>query len=825
MNTEKLHRKRKSGHAGPKVIAGYVALILIAVFALSHIYAIVREIAVEEDINSVPRQKIYLVTTTRALLHESEAIGQLLNMEEEDFSHFNETLDRAHANMDSLRQLVVGTPMSAQIDTIDILIERKRMNTNALLQIWKDANKDLYAANMEKALATLLPPIEEEEVTENVVSESDTVVVATERRGFMARLREVFVPTAADSSLIVSQNEKMMRDARLKIIDANATISKTLNDIRNNVAMEKERLRELLAERSTALRYDNSMISSRINQILRTIEEEELNASLARMEKRQGVLGETAYLITGIALLSVFVALFFLILIGRDLFRSRYYRKQLEQVVDSREKLILTISHDVRAPLSSIIGYTELMQRYRYTEQQNTYLRNIAGSSKHILSLVNDLLDYQRLESGRMDTHEVPLRIPELFREIADSFLPQAKAKGLDFELLVENATDKVYMADSVRIRQIVGNLINNAIKFTAEGSVKLIVDCSRLSLPQKKGKPGDSGLIVTVRDTGAGIDESQRKKIFADFARLPGAEKAEGFGLGLSITNRLVRLLGGKIDLYSQPGKGSDFVVILPVKEADRTVEIPDDAVEIISFEEEAITCLMVDDDLLQIALVEEVLKRSNIRVISCTNPYSVIEMLKNNRIDILLSDVQMPGMDGFELIKQIRMSPVAEIKAMPVIALSGSVGNNDAIFKDSGFTDWLMKPFTGGRLISLIASLLPDNKQLKSEHAGIAPNFSGLTEFAGNDEDASAAILKTFFIETTKHTDLLKEALPAADRGKAAVVAHKLIPLFTTLGTKTLVQQLKILEQNPPELTDSGWERLMTDVIGQVSSVMEME
>ncbi|MDF9829671.1 ATP-binding protein [Parabacteroides sp. PF5-6] len=838
MRTEKSHLKKDLHHVGRKVVIGYVALIVIAVFSLIYIYTIVQKIAAEEDINSVPRQKIYLVTQTQTLLYESEAMGQLLDMEDDDFSHFNETLDQAHANMDSLRVLVADELLLARIDTIDMLIERKRMNTGALLEIWQEANKDLYAKNIEKALATQVAAVEERDVKENVTTQKDTLVVSSQKRGFLKRLKEVFVPTDTDSSVIISQNEKLLKDTQLKAYDPNEAISKTLKNIQSNVASERERLRTLLVDQSAALRYDNSLINSRINQILRAMEEEELTASLVRLERRQSLLGKTAYLITGIALLSIFVILFFVILIGRDLFRSRYYREQLEKVVQSRERLILTISHDVRAPLSSIIGYTELMQRYRHTEQQSAYLRNIAGSSKHILSLVNDLLDYQRLEAGQMDLHEVPFRVPDFFREISDSFLLQAKAKGLDYNLQIENETDQVYSGDSVRIRQVVGNLINNAIKFTPEGKVELLVDCVQPAPPAEGVAAADPQLIITVRDSGPGIEPEQQQKIFADFARLPGAEKAEGFGLGLSITSRLVTLLGGKIELQSEVGQGSAFTVTLPLKEADnQTICAAEDQSESIAFEEGTVTCLVVDDDLLQVALIEEVLKRCNVRVLSCTNPYTVVDFLEKHPVDILLSDVQMPGMDGLELIRQIRASAVPEINALPAIVLSGSVGKDESRYREAGFTGCLSKPFTAEGLVRLVASLLPEDKQLKNAQGKaieksqtakgekILVDFSGLTEFAGDDEDASAAILKTFFVETAKHVDWLKEALEATDRERTAEIAHKLIPLFTTLGTDTLVQQLKILQQNQPELTHSGWTRLVTDVIEQASSIVDMQ
>jgi len=835
--------KKEFGHVGWKVIIGYAALIIIAVFSLVYIYLMVEKIASEEDINGVPRQKIYLVTQTQTLLYESEAMGQLLTMEEDDYNHYHETLDRAHDNMDSLRNLVADDEeFLLKIDTIDLMIEQKRMNTQALMEIWQEANKDLYAKNIQKALATQNKKIEEQEIQEKVVTQKDTVIVAGKKRNFMKRLKEVFVPTDKDSSIVVSRNEQMVRDTLVNAYNPNEAISKTLRNIQSSVASERERLRELLVDRSAALRYDNSLINTRINHILRAIEEEELNASLVRMERRQELLGKTAYLITGIALLSVFVIIFFLVLIGRDLFKSRYYREKLEQAVLSREQLILTISHDVRAPLSSIIGYIELLQRSQPTEQQNAYLQNMGSSSKHILSLVNDLLDYQRLESGQMEVHEVPFRTASFFHEIEDSFRHIAVSKGLEFELKIVNDTKNIYSGDTVRIRQIVNNLVNNAIKFTQEGTVELLVDCSQLTTPNGTDASNDSQIVITVSDSGPGIAKDQQKKIFGEFARLSGAEKTEGFGLGLSITNRLVHLLGGKLDLQSEEGKGSHFTVTLPLNLADNQ-DLPEEKVsdlvesELNVFADGELSCLVIDDDLLQIALIEEVLKLNNVRVISCANPHLVLDFLSKEKVDLVISDIRMPGMDGFDLIKLIRSSSLSIAQSLPVVVISGSVGKDKTEYKNAGFTDFLGKPFTSGQLTDLLVRLFPAKKRIKKEQKGrmemdgkstvknAGLDFSGITEFAGGDKEASAVILQTFFSETGKHIDALEEMLKTTDREGVGQVAHKLIPLFTMLGANVLVQQLRILELNGPELTDSGWVRLVTDVIKQASSIIELE
>lgn len=822
---KRINMKKGLGHPAPKIILGFVALLVIAIAAMAYMYRFVEQIAAEEDINSVPRQKIYLVTNTQTLLYESETMGQLLEMEEEDYTHFNETLDKAHDNMEALRELVSDSLMLHRIDTIDILIERKRMNTDSLLRIWKEANRDLYAQNIKQALENKVETVDEKGVKERVETNKDTLIVQGKKRSFFQRLAEVFVPTAQDSSVLVRANEQVVKDTLVTKYDPNAAIGQTLRGIQSNVSVERRRLRELLVDRSSALRYDNSIITRRINQILRDMEEEELNASMERMQRRQNIMEKTSYLITCVAILALGVMIFFLILIGRDLFKSKYYRKQLERekkytedLLQGREKLMLAISHDIRAPLSSVMGYIELLQRSHPNEQQHRYLKNMGASSNHILALVNDLLDFQRLDMGQMDIHPVSFKVSVLFQNIYDSFKPMAAQKGLALEMdLVDNA-EKGYEGDVIRIRQLVGNLLSNAIKFTETGTVELTV--RSLEADDENENP-QTGLQITVRDTGIGIPLEEQEKIFAEFTRLPGAEKREGFGLGLSITHKLISLMGGEITLESTPGEGSSFTISLPLPfVADQTVlnemhyEVE---TNVASFEGRSVSCLIIDDDLFQLVLMEEILKQNHIEVTSCINPNAVVELLKEKDFDIIISDIQMPGMDGYSLVQEIRASGVKNAETIPIVALSATVGADPVRYQEAGFTESLSKPFTVEQLISLLNKVLPIELNVKK-----TSGYSLFTKFAEGDKEASDAILRTFTEETTKNIQLLKNALEASDRKEVARIAHKLIPLFTMLNTKTLVQQLMILEREDVELSEAGWKHLLSDVISQASSIV---
>ena len=323
--------------------------------------------------------------------------------------------------------------------------------------------------------------------------------------------------------------------------------------------------------------------------------------------------------------------------------------------------------------------------------------------------------------------------------------------------------------------------------------------------------------MTITVSDSGVGIPEEEQEKIFGEFARLSGTEKEEGFGLGLSITRKLIELMGGTLSLKSVPGKGSDFTIVLPLRESEvqtlhatPTIE-EEDETETGSFEGREIFCLLVDDDPLQLALTEEFLKRNHVEVTSCSNPFAVVDILRNSSFDAIITDIQMPGMDGYGLLNVIRSSGVPGTDTVPVIALSASVENENTHYLEVGFTGFLNKPFTAKQLIALLNNLLQADIQ-----AEVSPefNFDSLTAFAGEDKEASASIIRTFAEETNKSVSLLQQALEKTDRAQAAKISHKLIPLFTMLGASDLVAQLRILEKNDEALTDEGWKRLLFEV-----------
>lgn len=814
-----------NGHITLKVILGYLLLVAMAVGSVVYIYDVIGKIAEEQTPDSLSHKKVYLVTNTLSLLYESEALGQLIGMPQGQISHFNRTLNKAIHNMDTLSTLV-SPDLSPKIDKIKALIEQKRRNTRVLLDTWKETNTEhLYNQNIEKVIARQDTVIKQLDVQERVIVRQDSVVspIVKKPRGFFRRLADVFSPPKVDTTLVLNTTRQVVTDTLVRAFNPSDTIVSVLNNLRDSVADQRKLLMDRLLERAAVLRYDNSVITSRINQMLRDIEEEEMNVSLERIQKKQDLLSETSVLIGGIAIAALVVVVIFIIMITRDISRSQYFRQQLEKaklyaedLLHKREKLMLTISHDIRAPLSSIIGYIDLSLRRRPDERQRYYLENMAGSADHILSLVNGLLDFHRLESGQMEIQAVPFDVRILFNEIYGSFKPIADAKGLDFILnMKEEGMEYLYSGDPIRIRQVVGNLLSNAIKFTCKGRVVLIV----------KLVDDFARLVVIVCDSGPGIPKEEQEKIFGEFARLSGTEKEEGFGLGLSITRKLIELMGGELTLESVPDKGSDFTVNLPLEKSDvqslPVNSLPEETVGAVPESNgHDIHCLLVDDDPLQLALTEEYLKQHHVLVTCCTDSSSVIELFGQASFDVVVTDIQMPGVDGYQLLDIIRKSGIPGTDTVPVVALSASLENEHNHYLEAGFTGFLNKPFTAEQLITLLNKLLAVDIHTNTS-AGL--DFTSLTAFAGDDKEASASIIRTFTEETGKNLTLLEEALNTMDRESAAKVSHKLLPLFTMLGATTLVPLLRMLDKNDEALSDDGWKRILSDVIGQARQVLQ--
>lgn len=648
--------------------------------------------------------------------------------------------------------------------------------------------------------------------------QADTVAVPRPKRRFFRRLADLFSPPKGDSSVVISRREILVDTLPAPggpdpgaIRD---TIALVLQALQDSVTSERLGIYDTAWREGLRLRYSNDLVNAKIYRLILDFEEEETQFLMARIDAREALRSRSSHLLGGVAAGAVALMLLFVGISWRDINRSNRYRRALEQanrdneaLLAAREQLMLAITHDIKAPLGSVMGYIDLLSRLTGDKRQELYLANMKSSAEHLLALVNSLLDFYRLDAHKMEVEPVVFNPAQLFDTIRTGFAAAAAAKGLDLRLEVAPGADREVEGDAFRIRQIADNLLSNALKFTDEGFVTLRVGLS------------DGLLTFSVRDTGRGIAPEERERIFAEFVRLRSARGVDGFGLGLSIVDRLVKLLGGSLSLDSTPGRGSRFLVTIPVGRVSgksRTVAPPSGetapaapATSAAPAPLPAYRVLLVDDDPLQLEMVAAMCRRAGLVAECCQYPEYAGRLVAENRFDAVVTDIQMPSCDGFRVLEEVhRAAP-----GLPVVAVSarGDLGAGE--FAARGFAACLRKPFTYGELVEALrtaagavadadaeAALAPETPA--AEETGAATggwNLAALTAFAGDDHEAARSILDSFVEQTTANREALCAALDAGDDAAVKAQAHKMLPLLTMLGDDGVATVLRQAETAP--------------------------
>ena len=482
---------------------------------------------------------------------------------------------------------------------------------------------------------------------------------------------------------------------------------------------------------------------------------------------------------------------------------------------------MLAITHDFKAPLGSIMGYTELLSRLTEDERQRFYLDNMKSSSEHLLKLVSDLLDFHRLDLNKAEVNRVTFNPSQLFDEIYVSFEPLTAAKGLALQCHVAPELNGRYISDPLRLRQIVNNLLSNAVKFTQKGEISLTAGYD------------SSKLTIAIADTGKGMASEDRERIFQEFTRLSGAQGEEGFGLGLSIVKKLVTLLEGTIDVQSTLGKGSCFTVTLPLYPVGKSIaesESPESENVDITEESAAIPpmkvirVLLIDDDKIQLNLTAAMLKQHGIDAVCCEQLEQLIEQLRSSVFDVLLTDIQMPAINGFDLVKLLRASNIPQAKTIPVIAVTARSEMDKAALHEHGFAGCLHKPFTVKELLMTVneGQLSADEAHITEDMATAGINFSALTAYSEDDPEAASSIIQTFIEETGKNIERMQQALNDKEVDGIAAMAHKLLPLFTMIGADETITPLKWLEACRGEKFSEKIEETTLNILEAVHKII---
>ncbi len=557
------------------------------------------------------------------------------------------------------------------------------------------------------------------------------------------------------------------------------TTTTTLRSPNKNMVGEQKEQSRRLSEQADSLAARNAELNRQLQGLICQIENKVQSDLQSREDEIAAMRGQSFMQIGGLMGFVLLLLVISYIIIHYDVKRIKRYKRETtdlisqltksvernEALIASRKKAVHTITHELRTPLTAITGYAGLMQKEHNEGKTGQYIHNIQQSSNRMRDMLNTLLDFFRLDNGKEQPKMLPCRISTIMHTLETEFMPVAMNKGLS--LTVDNVSDAVVLADKERIIQIGNNLLSNAIKFTEEGRISLTAGYS------------DGVLTLIFEDTGTGMTEDERQRVFGAFERLSNAAAKDGFGLGLAIVKNIVTMLSGKIRLESEKGKGSRFTVEIPTPKAE---EVPEKEIQTyIHRQDKNLNVIAIDNDEVLLLMLKEMYAQEGIHCDTCTDAAELMEMVRRKEYNLLLTDLNMPGINGFELLELLRSSNVGNSQTIPVVVATASGSCNAEELLARGFAGCLFKPFSISELMEV-----SDKCAMKATQDG-KPDFSTLLSY-GNE----AVMLEKLITETEKEMQSVRDAATRNNQQELDALTHHLRSSWEILRTD---QPLRVL------------------------------
>lgn len=726
-----------------------------------------------------------------SLLETNNAERSVLLGEGSEWPHFNRSVATSEQKAKQLKPFIADQGQRQRIDTLVELIHMKRENTKRVAQLMAFDNRDAFYRDKVQALQSGRDSVVIHSKLYGQHGQREKVYeIIKSKRGFFRRLGDAFRRQHADTVGVTNILHATKADSTAQRINIADSVANILTDIQNEEQKQNSRQQENVAARLNRLQRVSLQLSQRTGLLLEHIQREEKNALQKALGHAMQSRHKMVVRIAIIGLVAILIAALLVAYILRDIKRERRDRQRIveakaetEHIMAQRERLLLTITHDIKAPAASIAGFIELLSEQVSRPKALAYIDSMRHSAIHLQQLVAALLDYHLLESGKAERHDVSFVPQQLAKNCVEEFKPMAAEKGLDITLgtLPPNCGD-LWRSDAFRVKQIMSNLIGNAVKYTDRGGVKVEI---RISPRQH--------LIIYVSDTGRGMNQADCQRIFDAFTRLPNGQGKEGVGLGLSITREVVQMLGGTITVTSEEGKGSCFTVSLPIKKEEKKqkkdVEENVASVETNRSSTEAkeatteINILAVDDDALQLELFKEMAQKiggAKLNISTTTSASEAIKLAEETKPQIMFTDIEMPEMSGKDMIKHVKNSD------MSTVAMTAHDPSIMTSLKKAGFSTCLFKPFNAATLAATLAQItrLPLSVKAAEQKASF---FAPLTAFAEGDTEAEQEILTQVGESIKEYRQILEQGLKhngeELQRDSISRAAHKAMPLLTML------------------------------------------
>ena len=844
-----------------KILVGYALLAVVLVSATWMVYDNTRSLsAVNEASERLMARRDIVDSLVFTMLETANAERSVLLGDAGKWQRFDEALGSSAANAMRLRPLLADTLKQQRLDSLITLLKAKRENTLLVMKELNNDCRDIYYNNKLEALHSGRDSIVISPQTKERHEQHETVYeVVKTKRGFFRRLGDAFRKQHTDTvstTRLTHQPSTATINHRLNIADSVANV---LAEIHSEQQRASDRQQDAISSRNRQLQRVSIQLTKRTWLLIEDIQSDEHNALQRVVGKAMSSRRAMIVRIAVLGLLAILSAAILVVYILRDIKRERRDRQRIieakaetERIMQQRERLLLTITHDIKAPAASIAGFIDLLSEYVDQPKAVGYLQNISGSAKHLLQLVSALLDYHKLESGKAERHEVSFAPAVLISECVAQMQPQAMEKKLKLATDVQVTESMLCRSDAFRIKQIVNNLVGNAIKYTDKGEVRVGVSIANRQLS------------ISVKDTGCGMTPDELQTVFNAFTRLPGAQGKEGVGLGLTITREIVTLLGGEINMQSAKGKGSTFTVSLPVKivtnqgvhlsqvhqQSKQTQgvhlspldssRLPEQEVHQqskqqvhqqsqrdsligaletsappkgksqhlnTSTSQPTISVVIVDDDRLQGQLLTEMLQRIegiSFNTTTTIHASEAIAIATESAPNIVFTDIEMPEMNGSEIMRRIRNNADAQQRPCTTkfVAMTAHEQSIMPQLRSDGFDACLFKPFSVQTFAATICQLtgvavrVSENSKLNTQHstlniAGEAENNStfntqhstlrtALLPFTDGDPEAERQIIGDIRKSIEEYLEMIGDG---SDPERIAKAVHKAMPLLEML------------------------------------------
>ncbi|OQD44480.1 hypothetical protein BUL40_02715 [Croceivirga radicis] len=786
-----------------KIVFSYLLLAALTLWAGWFFYLELDNILPKKEELSPKESQLLLINKLTNSIYEAESLSKLAlqNNNSSQFVKYAVKVDSILLEIGELKNQMENAKRTTILDSLSGLLKQKVLNNNQLRKL----DKENIAT---QSIDSLLQKIKTVEA--NVGTITPRALVPN-----FDQLPKKTQQSVIDYAEILNKNAKREQtvEQERRLIDS--VLIATQNLLLQTKIKQQNQNRQIASKELQILRMDLE-ISQKLTNLTSTLEQEVLLQATQANVNQSLALKKSTNNIKWLGLIAIVIILLSIYFISRDFRKVQRLSWQLDQantytkqLLQAREQLIKTVSHDMRSPLGLIKGYAELLPEANNATESQKYINNIQLAASQVNQLANDLLDFSKLEAGKLQLTPTQFVPAQLITSAAQSLRPTNSSIALIIDLAPE--LNNTFKTDPFRFRQVLNNLISNAFKFTKEGHVKV------------SGRLEDNFIVVNIADTGTGIPNTLQNTIFNEFTQAESTAKSQGYGLGLTIAKKITELLNGSINFTSVENIGTTFVVKIPV-ETVNTLNLP----TTLPTTRKA-KVIIIDDDPYLLELTTTFFKQLQIDFLAY-NDFEKVPDIANMEYDLVITDMQMPNYTGFEVLDRFK-NTFKHYKGQPIIAMTGDMGLTKGDCTQAGFTDLIHKPFSKDMLVQMLKTYLGYETVIENTNQETVPEFETFNpeKLVGFLDPKEVNIklkenLLTFYEETLKNSSIINKALLKRDSVTIRETAHRMLPMFRLLEIKDVISFLEELESNGNTIYQNELNHKLQQTLNEIKDYLQV-